>query len=166
MIRSWIQCLIPSCSGAPICNGLAGLGSLHSRCPCQQHGIIPPKILRNDSSRDESLTPSVRAEILWKIYAGLTLCHWPIPVQWTFPLGTLSPLHYPRSRPGDSSSSMADCAYYDNTLGTVYARDDSPRPPVQMYFLIPKPLLSLFGDEQVKIFFLILVIGTAVRPMT
>ena len=129
-------------------------------------GLFRSKILRNDS-RDESLTPSVRAagRSLWKIYAGLTFCAIGLILFSGLSLWDSVNLALSAISTGGFIPHDGGLLYYDNTLLALLIIPVmiAGALPFKLYFLIlENRRLSLFGDEQVKIFFLILAIGTAV----
>lgn len=129
-------------------------------------GLFRSKIFRNEG-RDESLTPSVRAagRSLWKIYAMLTFCAIGLILfsglsLWDSVNLGLSAISTGGFVPRDGGILSYHSALLPLLLIPVMIVGALP---FKLYFLIlENRRLSLFGDEQVKLFFVILALGTAV----
>ena len=129
-------------------------------------GLFRSKLLRNES-RDESLTPSVRAagRSLWKIYAILTFCAIGLILFSGLSLWDSVNLALSAISTGGFTPHDGGLLYYNNTLLELLLIPVMiiGALPFKLYFLIlENRRLSLFGDEQVKFFFIILAVGTAV----
>jgi len=129
-------------------------------------GLFRSKIFRNES-RDESLIPSVRAagRSLWKIYAVLTFCAIGLILFSGLSLWDSVMLGLSAISTGGFTPYDGGIVTYHNPLLLVLLIPVmiAGALPFKLYFLIlENRRLSLFGDEQVKVFFVILALGTAV----
>lgn len=129
-------------------------------------GLFRSKIFRNES-RDESLTPSMRAagRSLWKIYAMLTFCAIGLILFSGLSLWDSVNLGLSAISTGGFVPLDGGILAYNNTLLPLLLIPVMiiGALPFKLYFLIlENRRLSLFGDEQVKLFFVFLALGTVV----
>lgn len=129
-------------------------------------GLFRSKIFRNEG-RDESLIPSVRAagRSIWKIYAILTFCAVGLILFTGLSLWDSVILGLSAISTGGFTPYNGGIVDYHNSLLPLLLIPImiAGALPFKLYFLIlENRRLSLFGDEQVKVFFVILALGTAV----
>ena len=129
-------------------------------------GLFRSRIFRNES-RDESLMPSVAAagRSLWKIYAILTFCAIGLILFTGLSLWESVNLALSAISTGGFTLHDGGILYYDSIALELLLIPVmiAGALPFKLYFLILEHRRwSLFGDEQVKLFFLFLLGGTAV----
>jgi trk system potassium uptake protein TrkH len=129
-------------------------------------GLFRSRIFR-DESRDEALMPAVAAagRSLWKIYAVLTFCAIGLILFTGLSLWESANLALSAISTGGFTLHAGGVLYYDSVVLQLLLIPImiAGALPFKLYFLIMENRrLSLFGDEQVKIFFLLLLAGTAV----
>jgi len=129
-------------------------------------GLFRSRIFRNES-RDEALMPGVVAagRSLWKIYAVLTFCAIGLILFTGLSLWESVNLALSAISTGGFTLHEGGILYYDSVALELLLIPImiAGALPFKLYFLILEHRRwSLFGDEQVKLFFLILLGGTAV----
>jgi trk system potassium uptake protein len=129
-------------------------------------GLFSSKIFRNES-RDESLMPSVVAagRSLWKIYAVLTFCAIGLILFTGLSLWESVNLALSAISTGGFTLHDEGILYYNSRVLELLLIPImiAGALPFKLYFLILEHRRwSLFGDEQVKLFCLFLLAGTAV----
>jgi trk system potassium uptake protein TrkH len=129
-------------------------------------GLSYTKFFRTDS-REESLVPSVAAagRALWKIYGVLTFCAIGLILFTGLSLWESVNLALSAISTGGFTLHEQGLLYYDNAMLVLLLIPImiAGALPFRLYFLILEHRRwSLFGDEQVKLFFLFLGVGTAI----
>jgi trk system potassium uptake protein TrkH len=129
-------------------------------------GLFRSRIFR-DESRDEALMPAVAAagRSLWKIYAVLTFCAIGLILFTGLSLWESVNLALSAISTGGFTLHEGGVLFYDSVFLQILLIPImiAGALPFKLYFLILEHRRwSLFGDEQVKLFFLILLGGTAV----
>jgi trk system potassium uptake protein len=129
-------------------------------------GLFRSKLFRSDS-RDEPLLPTLIAtgRNLWKIYGILTFCAIGLILFTGLSLWESVNLALSAISTGGFTLHPGGILAYDSVLLELIlvAIMIAGALPFRLYFLIlENRRWSLFGDEQVKLFFIILAIGTAV----
>jgi trk system potassium uptake protein len=129
-------------------------------------GLFRSKIFRNES-RDEALMPAVAAagRSLWKIYAVLTFCAIGLILFTGLSLWESVNLALSAISTGGFTLHEGGILYYNSVALEILLIPImiAGALPFKLYFLILEHRKwSLFGDEQVKLFLLILLGGAAV----
>jgi trk system potassium uptake protein TrkH len=129
-------------------------------------GLFPSKLLRSES-RDEALMPSVVAtgRSLWKIYGILTFLAIGLILFSGLSLWESVNIALSAISTGGFCLHEGGILYYNNFLLELLLIPVmiAGALPFKLYFLVlENRRLSLFGEEQVKLFFVFLLIGTAV----
>ncbi|MDD1686501.1 potassium transporter TrkG [Methanoregula sp.] len=129
-------------------------------------GLFRSKLPRSEG-REEPLLPSVVAtgRSLWKIYAVLTFCAIGLILFTGLSLWESVNLALSAISTGGFTLHSGGILYYDNVALEILLIPImiAGALPFKLYFLIVQHRrLSLFGDEQVKLFFLFLLLGTSV----
>ncbi|MGB9176016.1 MAG: TrkH family potassium uptake protein [Methanoregula sp.] len=129
-------------------------------------GLFPSKIFRTEG-RDEALLPSVIAtgRSLWKIYGFLTFMAIGLILFSGLSLWESVNLALAAVSSGGFCIHQQGILYYDNTLleFLLIPVMIAGALPFKLYYLVlENRRLSLFGDEQVKLFFVLLGIGIVV----
>jgi trk system potassium uptake protein TrkH len=129
-------------------------------------GLFRSRIFRNES-RDESLMPSVAAagRSLWKIYVVLTFCAIGLILFTGLSLWESVNLALSAISTGGFSLHAGGVLFYNSLALELLLIPImiAGALPFKLYFLILEHRRwSLFGDEQVKLFFILLLGGTAV----
>ena len=129
-------------------------------------GLFRSRIFRNES-RDEELVPGIAAagRSLWKIYAVITFCAIGLILFTGLSLWESVNLALSAVSTGGFTLHAGGILYYDSTALELLLIPImiAGALPFKLYFLILEHRrASLFGDEQVKLFFLILLGGAAV----
>jgi trk system potassium uptake protein len=167
--------MIPSVDSAPrtllfwrsFMQWISGLGIIaFAITTASSTGLFPSKIFRNEG-RDEALLPSVIAtgRSLWKIYGFLTFMAIGLILFSGLTLWESVNLALAAVSSGGFCIHQQGVLYYNNVLleFLLIPIMIAGALPFKLYYLVlENRRLSLFGDEQVKIFFILLGIGVAV----
>ena len=129
-------------------------------------GLFQGKFFRTES-REEPLMPSIisTGKAIWKIYALLTFVAIGLILFTGIPLWDSVNLALTTISTGGFTIHDGGILYYNNVLLELLLIPlmIAAALPIRMYYLIGEHRRwSLFGDEQVKLFFIVLAIGTAV----